>query len=202
LAAGLLSLVPWANGVAEAELVDRIVAIVDRDVVLLSEAERAMWIVEASTDDEASLSDVVERLIETTLIEREVARFSGEPVPDEAVEAQLERVRSSFASERAFEAMLVDRGMSEDDLRADLRRQLTVNRYLERRFRALTYVTDNDIDDYFSAEILPRLTEKRAPTLEEVDQIRRILEEKRFNERVDRWIDELKRRSRIRRYVW
>ena len=40
------------------------------------------------------------------------------------------------------------------------------------------------------------------PTLEETDQIRRILEEQRFNERVDQWIEGLKKRSRIRRYVW
>lgn len=198
----LVLLLPTANGVTEAELVDRIVAIIDRDVVLLSEAERALWLVEARTGEEASMSDVVERLIETRLIEREVARFTGEPVPDEEVEAELERVRSSFTSERAFESMLADRGMSEDELRAEVRRRITVNRYLERRFRALTYVTVEDIEDYFSEEILPRLPEERAPTLEEVDQIRRILEEQRFNERVDEWIAGLKERSRIRRYVW
>ena len=33
-------------------------------------------------------------------------------------------------------------------------------------------------------------------------QIRRILEEQRFNERVEQWIEGLKNRSRIRRYVW
>ena len=39
-------------------------------------------------------------------------------------------------------------------------------------------------------------------TLEEVDQIRRILEEQKFNERVEQWLDGLKQRARIRRYVW
>ena len=43
---------------------------------------------------------------------------------------------------------------------------------------------------------------ERAPTLEEVDQIRRILEEQKFNERVEQWLDGLKQRARIRRYVW
>lgn len=202
LAVTLVLLLPSGQVFAEAELVDRIVAIIDREVVMLSEAEQARWLVEVRTGDDVSLSGVVERLIEAQLIEREVARFTDEPVPDELVEEQLGRARSSFGSVAAFEAMLAERGLSEDELRAEVRRQLTVNRYLERRFRALTYVTDDDIDSYFSAEILPELTDERGPTLAEFDHIRRLLEERRFNERVEQWIDGLKQRSRIRRYVW
>ena len=202
LAAAFLFVVASGQASAEPELVDRIVAIIDRDVIMLSEAEQAMWLVELRTDDDASLHDVVERLIEARLIEHEAARFTDAPVPDELVEEQLARVRSRFASEEALDAMLSSSGLSEEELRSEVRRQLTVNRYLERRFRALTYVTDDDIQNYFSDEVLPGLPDERGPTLEEVDQIRRILEEQRFNERVGRWIDGLKERSRIRRYVW
>ena len=129
-------------------------------------------------------------------------KFTDAPVAEELVEEQLERVRSSFPSRVVFEATLSRRGLSEEELRSELRRQLTVNRYLERRFRALTYVTDDDIQNYFADEVLPELPDERGPTLEEIDQIRRILEEQRFNERVDQWIDGLKERLRIRRYAW
>ena len=122
------------------------------------------------------MRDVVERLIEAKLIEREVARFTDAPAPDELVEEQIERLRSSFPSEAAFEAMLSSRGLSEEELYSEVRRQLTLNRYLERRFRALTYVTDDAIQNYFSEEVLPELPDERGPTLEEIDQIRRILE--------------------------
>ena len=102
----------------------------------------------------------------------------------------------------AIESMLIERGISEQELFAQLRRQLTVNRYLERRFRALTYVSEEEIQTYFDAEVIPELPAERAPTLEEVDQIRRILEAQKFNERVEQWLDGLKERARIRRYVW
>lgn len=187
---------------AEAELVDRIVAILDRDVIMLSEAQQAMWLVEIRSGGESSLRDVVEQLIEARLIEREVARFRDDPISDEDVEAQLSRLRSSFESEDAFEALLSSRGLNEEALLSELRRQLGVNRYLERRFRALTYVTEDDIERYFSEQVLPELAEERGPSVEETDQIRRILEEQRFNERVGQWIDGLKERTRIRRYVW
>jgi len=197
-----LLIVASGRASAEPELVDRIVAIIDRDVIMLSEAEQAMWLVELRSDDKVSLRDVVERLIEARLIEHEVARFTDAPVPDALVEEQLARVRSRFPSEEALDAMLSSNGLSEEELRSEVRRQLTVNRYLERRFRALTYVTDDDIQNYFSEEVLPELPDERGPMLEEIDQIRRILEEQRFNERVERWIDGLKKRSRIQLYVW
>ncbi len=202
LAVALLLIVASGGAFAEPELVDRIVAIIDRDVIMLSEAEQGMWLVELRTDDDVSLRDVVERLVEARLIEHEVARFTDAPVPDELVEEQLARVRSRFPSEEALDTMLSSSGLSEEELRSEVRRQLTVNRYLERRFRALTYVTDDDIQNYFSEEVLPELPDERGPMLEEIDQIRRILEEQRFNERVDQWIDGLKKRSRIRLYVW
>jgi len=197
-----LSIVASGQALAESELVDRIVAIIDRDVIMLSEAEQAMSLVELRTDEVRGMREVVERLIEERLIEREVARFADTPVADVLVDEQLERVRSSLPSDEAFETMLSTRGLSEEELRSEVRRQLTVNRYLERRFRALISVTDDDIQSYFSDEVLPELPEERGATLEEVDRIRRILEERRFNERVDQWIHGLKERSHIRRYIW
>ena len=66
----------------------------------------------------------------------------------------------------------------------------------------MSYVTDDDVADYYESDILPRLASPREVTLQEIDAIRRILEERRFNQRVARWIDELKERAHIRRYVW
>ena len=207
-ARGVASMVMWSvlavcgPRPAGAELVDRVVAILDRDVILLSEAQQAMSVDEIDGAGESSLREVVERLIEERLIEREVARFRDDPIPEEDVDAQLSRMRSSFDSEDAFQKLLSIRGLNEQWLRAELRRQLGVTRYLERRFRALTYVTEDDIESYFSNTILPRLSVERGPSVEETDQIRRILEERRFNDRVEEWIDGLKARTRIRRYVW
>ena len=185
---------------------DRIVAIIDRDVVTLSEAEQALGFLELRGVDNVDLADVVERLIEARLIERDVLRFTDDPLPEERVLEAVASLREGFSTEDAFEAMLAERGIGEEELFSELRRQLTVTRYLERRFRALTYVTEEEIQSFFDAEVIPELRAARAPTLaptlEEVDQIRSILEEQKFNERVEQWLDGLKERARIRRYVW
>ncbi len=188
---------------ARAELVDRVVAIIDREVVTLSEAEQAGEISRARTGASDPLVDVVERLIESRLVEREVERFSGEPVSLELVDGALQEVRARFPAESAFREMLATSGLSEDELRAMLRKQIAVAQYMEQRFRPLTFVTEEQIAAYYRDELLPAVVGTRAPQLSEVsDSIRRILEERTFNARVEEWIESLKGRARIRRYVW
>jgi hypothetical protein len=64
-------------------------------------------------------------------------------------------------------------------------------------------VTDEQIEVYYRDELLPEVQGQRTPELSEVsDAIRRVLEERAFNARVEEWIEALKGRSRVRRYVW
>jgi len=203
---GPIVLVALLSGaLARAELVDRIVAIIDRDVVTLSEAEQAGEIARARTgaSEPEPLISIVERLIESRLVEREVERFTGEPVSPELVDGALREVRDRFSSETAFREMLAGSGLSEEELRATLRRQIGVARYLEQRFRPLTFVTEGQIEAYYRDELLPSVEGSRPPDLSEVSEsVRRVLEERAFNARVEDWIEGLKARARIRRYVW
>jgi hypothetical protein len=124
-------------------------------------------------------------------------------VSPELVDDALQEVRARFSSETAFLEMLARNGLSEEELRATLRRQIGVSQYLEQRFRPLTFVTEEQIDVYYRGELLPSLQGRPLPELSEVSEsIRRILEERAFNARVEEWIEGLKGRARIRRYVW
>ena len=69
-------------------------AIIDRDVVTLSEAEQAAGFLELRGVDNVELADVVERLIEARLIERDVLRFTDDPLPEERVlDEPLDHIR-------------------------------------------------------------------------------------------------------------
>src|SRR3990172_9509539 len=199
----LMALLPGA-ATARAELVDRIVAIIPREVVTLPEAEQASEIARARTGASAApLVSDGERLIESRLVEREVERFTGEPVSPELVDGALREVRARFSSETAFLEMLARNGLSEEELRATLRRPIGGAQDLEQRFRPLTFVTEEQIEVYYRDELSPSLQGRPLPELSEVSEsIRRILEERAFNARVEEWIDGLKGRARIRRYVW
>ncbi|HXV60287.1 MAG TPA: hypothetical protein VEK15_06300 [Vicinamibacteria bacterium] len=193
-----------APAAVHAELVDRIVAIVDQDVITLSEAEKAQQMAELRALPQTSLSEVVDRLIEQRLIGREVERFSSEPVPEELVDRAFAEVRDRFSSDEEFHGAVSELALSTDEIKAELRLQIRVTRYLEKRFRALTYVSVDEVNRFFEEELLPDLPSGAAPPdpKEHAEAIRRILAERKFNERVEQWIGELTSRARIRRYVW
>jgi hypothetical protein len=179
---------------------------VDREVITLSEAELVQEIgMLGGGAEEQPLTAVVERLIETHLIEREVKRYPGEPVPAEQVKQAADSIRHSFPSDQAYRQALDDQGMTEEALQNLVKRQIAINRYLERRFRPLVHVSDEEVQHFYEEELLPALRagNETEPSLEPVrESIRRILAERKFNQRVNEWMEALKTRSHIRRYVW
>ncbi len=191
-----------ATPIVGAEIVDRIAAVVDREAITLSEAEQAAELRTLRGEDKLSMGELVERLIEVRLVEREVNRYPEESIPQEQIDEVLDSIREFFSSE---ETLADSQGMTLDELEALVRKQLTVQRYLERRFRPLVYVTEGELEKYYNDELVPVLDDagEAVPPLGSVaGSIRRILEEKAFNERVDRWIEDLKSRAHVRRYVW
>ena len=203
---GLVSMVLVLNAASvRAELVDRVVAVIDRDVITLSEAEEAQEFRTLRGQEALPLEQVVERLIEARLIEREVSRYPEDALPQEPIDAAVDSIRASFSSPTAFAASLSARGLSEDQLETIIRRQLTIQRYLESRFRPLVFVTEDEVQRYYDNVLLPDVTQagETVPELASVEEaIHRILEERVFNQRIDEWITRLKVRSQIRRYVW
>jgi hypothetical protein len=204
---GFLTLVvalgaPWSSG---AEVVDRIVAVVDRYAITLSEAEQARRMQQIKGGEDVPLTEVVDQLIESYLIEREVKRYPGEPVTKEEVSRAVSALRDAVGSEDALLEALSEEDMDMVELEHRLRRQLTISHYLDNRFRLLIYVNDDEVQEYFDNEVLSAATAagEPQPTLEMVeDVIRQILVEKKFNERVDAWIEGLKSRARIRKHIW
>lgn len=203
MACGLLT--PLDRAASSAELVDRVIAVVGREAITLSEAVEAQQLGLLKGSAAPELADVVERLIESLLVEREVDRYPAGPVSREAIDRALETLKESFGSVEDFEAVLRSQGISVNELRVVLRRQIRISRYLERRFRPLVYITADEVERFYENELVPELRERQqaVPRLETVEgDIRRLLEEREFNRRVEAWIAELKEDVPIRRYVW
>ena len=197
-----LSLLPCLTA---AEVVDRIVAVVDRYAITLTEAERAVELARFRGNDALALSDAVEALIEHRLIEREIKRYPGIQASPEDLRLAVDSLRDSYPSADDFRRAMELQGLNADGLEQLLKKQLTINLYLERRFRFLVYVTEEEIQGFYEEELLPELqaSGKELPSRESLEErIRSLLVERKFNERVNQWIDDLKSRSRIRRYVW
>jgi len=199
---GMALALPWPAG---AEVVDRIVAVVDRHAITLSEAERARRLQQLKGGEDVQMTQIVDQLIESYLIEREVKRYPAPPVTEEEVSRAVDALGVSMGSEEALLEALSDQEMDLDALEHLLRRQLVISHYLDNRFRSLIYVNDEEIREYYDGEVVADLitSAEPAPELEMIeDVIRQILVEKKFNERVDAWIESLRSRARVRKHIW
>ena len=198
---GMAIALPWPLA---AEVVDRIVAVVDRHAITLSEAEQARRLQQLKGSEQAQMTEIVDQLIESYLIEREVKRYPGPPVTTEELSRAVDALREGMGSEEALLEALSAQEMDMDALERSLRRQLLISHYLDNRFRSLIYVNDEEIQEYYDKEVVPALTSvEPQPELDMIeDVIRQVLVEKKFNERVDAWIERLKSRARIRKHVW
>jgi hypothetical protein len=133
----LAALLAIVGGVAVAgaeEIIDRVVAVVAGDVIMLSDvrAARDFGLIDAEAGD--SERAILSRLIERSLILDEVDRYTPAEPAAAAVDEQLRAVRARFAAAGAFESALERSGIDEAHLRAILRDDLRARTYLAERF--------------------------------------------------------------------
>jgi len=89
-----------------------------------------------------------ELIINEVLLER--AKKLGLQASDGEVEDKFTELKSPY-TEDEFQRRLKEQGMSVDDLKLDLRRQLSIQKLLNREVLAKITITDQDVSDFYNA---------------------------------------------------
>jgi hypothetical protein len=182
------------------ERVDRIVARIEGDIILLSEG-RELAAYQQLIDGHAQAEDqLVSALIEQWVVrnEAEQAQFAHPPAAD--IDAEMNRVQSRFPNAEAFRQRLAAVGLTEQSLRRIVEQQIYLERYLDYKFRPAIQVQDAAISRYYQEELAPplRAQGQTLPPLDDVrEQIREVLVQRGINERADTWFEETKSRLQI-----
>jgi len=131
----VLTVAVLAAGVVHAETIDRVLAVVAGQLIMLSDVTAARDLGLQTVDGGADpVRAVLTKLIDRELMLAEVDRY-GPPEPTtEAVDGEVERVRARFPSVDAFNAALERSGIDEQHLRETLRQNLRMAAYLDQRF--------------------------------------------------------------------
>ncbi len=199
----VLLLLCACNGAAAAhtqDIVDRIAARVENDVILSSEVHDLgayQQLVNGRKEDDAVRLD---RLIDQWIVrtEAEASRF---PQPSAAdADHSLESLRNSQGSAEVFAGRLRDAGLSEAELRRIVAGQIYLTNYLDSRFRPAIQIEQSAIDEFYEKTILPLAKAKgEAPPSPESarDSIREILVQRGINEQADRWLKESRARLHV-----
>jgi peptidyl-prolyl cis-trans isomerase SurA len=104
---------------------------------------------EPSQEEALSLKlNIIDELINNEIL-LERAKKMGLEAPDGEVEDKFTEFKSPF-TEDEFQRQLKDRGVTVDDLKRDLRRQLTIQKLINREVIAKVSITDQDVNDFFN----------------------------------------------------
>ena len=125
--------------------------------------------------------------------------------PDPAqseVDRELTRLSVSFASPAVYSAKLRELGLSAEQVRQLLERQIYIERYLDYKFRPSVQIQAADVNAYYKNDLIPQLAKQNqiVPRQSDVEEeIREVLVQRGISTLTSKWLDETKSRVKIER---
>lgn len=159
LALGALLL--CATAYAEVRPLDRVVAIVDNDVIMHSQLQQRLDEVRQNLarrggelpPGDALAAQVLERLIVENL-QLQLGERSGIRIGDEELNQALATIaqRNNLSLEQ-FRAALVRDGLSYEDAREQVRRELVISRVRQRRVAERVQVSEQEVQNFLASDL-------------------------------------------------
>jgi hypothetical protein len=186
------------------EVVDRIVARVENDIILLSDVRELKEYQELVNGKSESESAIVDRLIDQWIVRSE-AQLSRFPEPKgEEIDREVSRVVKSFGSPEEYEARKKQSGLSDAEVRKIVAAQLYLLNYLDSRFRPSVQIDEKAIDDFYQNAVVPRAKARgqEPPSLDASrDIIQEALIQSDITEQADRWLKESRGRLHVQKFL-
>jgi hypothetical protein len=181
------------------EIIDRVLAIVDTQIITLSDARAALKFelvpAEVSTDP---IGTVLQRLIERRLMLAEVDRYAPPEPTEAAVRASLAAVERRFTDALGLEIVLNQYALTREELRRHLRDTLRIESYLQQRFASAVQLSDDDVVRYYREHPAEFTRDGQLRALDDVREIARsrAVEAQRAAF-VRQWAEGLRRRGAV-----
>ena len=199
---------------AQPQMVDRMVAVVNKRVILqsdLDQAARVEFLLQGkpiATLTQADTAAVLEQLIDRSLLDQQIVNPAMlDPTPEELAE-KIKEVRDNFPgggqpagqTDDRWKATLAAYGLTQQDLEEQLSSQARILRFVDLRFRGLVRVEKDDIETYYQEKFLPELRKRNTtpPPLAEVsNKIEQILVEQHIDSLMSDWLKTLRAQAHI-----
>ena len=200
LSATALLVVVGLAAAPRAEIIDRILAVVEGQLITLSDvrAVTRLGLEPGVRDGGDGIRQALDALIDRQLVLVEVERYAPpEPAPA-SVESRFKALHGKFPDLLAFVTTLHQVGITEEHLRRYVRDALRIEAYLQQRFAATIQPADDEIAEYYRlhAEDYTR-NGTLAPYAEVRAAVRARLIDERRDVLVREWLAGLRRRADI-----
>ncbi len=196
-----------SSAFAQAKITDRLLVLVNRDVITESDV---LWALALDPDLQPldlgaeNRRSMLERLIDQKLLLQEAEKLPrNEPTEEEISEHINKELIAKFGGNEKFVERMKKVGLEQAMLREIVRRRLEILKYVEFRFRSFIFIKAEDIETYYRTTIIPDAARKGAGAPELNDKLREDVEARLVNERVnaelDRFFDETRAQAQITR---
>lgn len=192
---------------------DRVVAVVNRQVILESDLEDEMQlsVLDPTTNGNAkdTKQQALERLISRTLIQQQIQQENipaAEPTAAQIatrlkdIRTELPAcVRADCSSDAGWNEFLAHHELSAARVDKYLRTRLEILSFIELRFRQGIRITPEEIESYYRETLLPQYPSGQTPPpLQQVSaRIEEILLQQRVNALFDTWLSNLRSQGQI-----
>lgn len=132
------------------EVIDRVVAVVNDDVITLSELKEEVQIFDnKSPGDTQTQGQVLENMIEVKLLEQEAKKL-GIHVTEKDVDAAIDGVKAKFnLTDEQLAELLKKQNLTPQAFREQWRRQLLANKLIGAQLQGQIAVTEDEIKKYY-----------------------------------------------------
>ncbi|MCK5709149.1 MAG: peptidylprolyl isomerase [Deltaproteobacteria bacterium] len=131
------------------EVIDRVVAIVNDDLITLSELRETALSINPTSKEQMDERTVLNQMIESKLFEQEANR-RGITVSKEELDASIEQVRNKYnMNEDQMEEVLKKQNLTPESFREQWRVQTLGNKLLESQLKNKIVVTNDEIEEYY-----------------------------------------------------
>jgi len=208
-----LALVLLAINGGSAQVVDRMVAVVNKRVILESELDQALrveYLMQGKSLDKVSPRDssaVLDRLVDRALLDQQILHPEMLAPTAEELADQVKEVRRQLpgaATDSDWKALLATYDLTQQDVEDSLITEVRTLRFVDLRFRGLVHIDKSEINNYYRQKFLPEVQSRggSAPPLAEVSgQIEKILAEQSITDMLNRWLETLRAQAHIEKML-
>ena len=182
---------PWMAG---AMVLDRVLAVVNGEIIALSDVESELIFFEGRGISDSAIQEEVQKLIDQKLFLTEAKRFDvGNPTASE-IQEDLQRLQKRFASPDLFEKALRQNGMTLEDLKQKITEHLIVDRFIDQRIRFFVIVLPEEISRYYD-DHHPDFQNK--PLADVENEIEKLLTTQKAKEKLEDYLSKVRAKANI-----
>jgi len=145
----IAALTAFAGAANSRETVDRVVAIVNDDVITLSEVRELALSINPTSTEAIDENSVLQQMIEQKLFEQEAEKL-GIKVTEAELDASIKQVQQKFGlNEEQMVEVLKKQNLTPESFREQWRLQTLGNKLLESQLKNKIVVTEEEVNNYY-----------------------------------------------------